>query len=364
MTPRQRIVSTLHHERPDRTPTDGWFHPEVVGTLQRHFATDDFNVVRQKLGIEGWANLSPSILFGDYDEKAGPRPGPRDGRRAIWMDEQRYEDQWAVRWRLGVGDRYQQWLGGPLQLAATTDDVLHYAFPTEDDIREPQHYAQRVAELKRDHQFVCGGIENPFKRYWHLRGYENALMDYVSDPDIVSTVYDRLFNLSTHLAMRMARAGVDMIKVVGDVAMQDRILMGPDRWRAIDKPRWAALIEACRTINKDTVFFFHSDGKLTDLMDDLIDVGFTAIHPIQPECMNPVEVKQRWGDRVTLMGCISLQRTLPFGSVADVSNEVKTLVGQCGYNGGLVLMPSNVIQPDTPVENIIACYEAARDYVL
>jgi uroporphyrinogen decarboxylase len=153
-----------------------------------------------------------------------------------------------------------------------------------------------------------------------------------------------------------------MIKVVGDVAMQDRIIMGPKPWREVDKPRWAKLIAACRAANPAIRFFFHSDGKLTDLVDDLVDVGFTVINPIQPECMDPVMVKKRWGSRITLHGCISIQKTLPFGTVADVRNEVEALIRECGRDGGLVLMPSNVIQPDTALENIIACYHAARNF--
>ena len=187
-------------------------------------------------------------------------------------------------------------------------------------------------------------------------------MDYLANVDVLEAVYDRLFALYTEMAVGITRAGVDMIKIVGDVAMQDRVTMGPEPWRRFDKPRMARLIDACRAVNPDVVFFFHSDGQLTELVDDLIDVGFTVINPIQPECMDPVEVKRRWGERITLYGCVSIQRTLPFGSAAEVRCEVEGLIRRCGYNGGLVLMPSNNIQPDTPVENIIACYHAARDF--
>ena len=160
----------------------------------------------------------------------------------------------------------------------------------------------------------------------------------------------------------MARAGVDMVRIVGDIAMQDRVMMGPARWRRFDKPRMAKLIRTCRAVRPELHFFFHSDGKLTELVDDLIEVGFDVLNPIQPECMDPVEVKRRWGDRITLHGCISIQRTLPFGTPSDVRREVEGLIRQCGLDGGLVLMPSNNIQPDTPLENIIACYHAARDF--
>ena len=144
--------------------------------------------------------------------------------------------------------------------------------------------------------------------------------------------------------------------------MQDRLIMGPDRWREIDKPRLAALIHTVKDIKPDIHIFIHSDGDLTAIMDDLIEIGFDIIDPIQPECMDPVEVKRKWGDKITLHGCGSLQHTLPFGSVEDVRNEVIRLIDHCGYNGGLVLRPSNTIGFDCPVENVVAFFGTARDY--
>jgi uroporphyrinogen decarboxylase len=355
ITPRDRILMSLDHEPPDRTPTDGWFHPEVVEKLKDHYQTDDWNIVLGRLGIEGWAEISPSVRFPKCEQRLHPRPG---------FDADVHEDPWGIRFKAGEGGRYQQWLSGPLQNCETADDVARYHFPSPADVIDPVGYADRVATLKREGKFVSGGIDNPFKRFWHLRGYENALMDYLSNREALEAIYDPLFALYTEICVHEARAGVDMIKVVGDVAMQDRIIMGPEVWRKVDKPRFAKLIDACRAVNSRLHFFFHSDGRLTDLVDDLVEIGFNVINPIQPECMNPFDVKKRWGRRITLHGCISIQRTLPFGSVADVRNEVEGLIRECGRDGGLVLMPSNVIQPDTPLENIIACYETARNFKL
>ena len=117
MTPRQRILATLDHEPPDRTPVDGWFHPEVVETLKAHFRTDDWEKVLAALGIEGWAELPTVIRVADYESKAGPRPGHADGQRVVWLNENTFEDIWGVRFEFGEGDRYQRWLAGPLQVA-------------------------------------------------------------------------------------------------------------------------------------------------------------------------------------------------------------------------------------------------------
>ena len=379
MAARQRILAALNHEPPDRTPTDGWFHPEVMAKLKQHFGTDDRPTVLKALGIEGWASLTPALHFGAFEEAAtlgfGIDESPSDEQRmkqawdeaanqhqkAIWLDENTYEDAWGIRWGLGEAGRYVEWLSGPLDSVNTPVEALAFPFPDADEIREPDDYASCVAKQKGQDNYVACELENPFKRYWHLRGYENALMDYVADQEILEAVYDRLFALGTDMAVRSARAGVDMVKFIGDVSMQDRMIMSPELWRKFDKPRFAAAVDAIRKIKPDIDLFFHSDGKLTDIVADLIEIGFNVINPIQPECMDPTEIKKQFGDRITLHGCISLQQTLPFGTVADVRNEVETLIRQCGYNGGLVAMPSNVIQPDTPVENVVACFHTARD---
>ena len=361
MTPRERILAALNHELPDRTPTDGWFHPEVVASLKRYYQTDDWPAVLAKLGIEGWVELGPYLRPRDPLQAFTPQYGSASGQPATWLDERTYEDVWGVRYRLGDDGRYRQWISGPLQDAEKADEVARRPLVTSEQICEPDNFPQRVAQLKREGKFVMANVENPFRRLWILRGYENALVDYLANADLLEAIYDHVYSLHTEMGRRAARAGVDLIRVVGDIAMQDRIIMGPGAWRRFDKPRMARLIATCQAANSQVRFFFHSDGKLTDLMDDLIEIGFTVINPIQPECMDPVQVKRRWGSRITLHGGISIQRTLPFGTVSEVRREVHDLIRQCGYDGGLVLMPSNNIQPDTPLENILACYEAARD---
>jgi uroporphyrinogen decarboxylase len=364
MTPRERILAALNHQVPDHTPTDGWFHEEVRKRLLTHYRTENWEDVLSALGIEGWADVGPRLTFPDFAARATLRPGAQRSIRAIWLDDRTYQDAWGIRHRLGESGWYEEWVGGPLEDAQTVADVEACPLPTVEQIREPENYAQRVKELQARGLFVSGGISNPYKSAWELRGMEKVLADYLGNRDLLEALYDRLYALFGEMTKRMARAGVDMITVTGDIAMQDRIIMGPATWRAVDKPRMAKLIADCRRINPDVFFFIHSDGNVTDLMDDLVEIGFNVINPVQPECMDPVEVKKRWGDRITIHGGVSLQRTLPFGSPAEVRAEVEHLIRNCGYNGGLVVFPSNVIQPDTSVENIIACFHAARDFDL
>jgi uroporphyrinogen decarboxylase len=191
---------------------------------------------------------------------------------------------------------------------------------------------------------------------------DNVLADYLVNREFLEALYDRIYALYTEMAVRMARAGVDDLRVIGDIAMQDRIIMGPDTWRQVDKPRMAALIAACKAANPETFMFIHTDGNATDLLEDIVEIGFEILNPVQPECMDPAEVKRRYGKRIAIHGGVSLQRTLPNGTPAEVRAEIEALIRSCGYDGGLVVFPSNVIQPDTPMENIRACFHAARDF--
>lgn len=364
MNPRERILAAFNHEKPDRTPTDGWFHPVIRERLKEYCGTDQWSDVEDFLGIEGWSSAGVSVEIPEFEAQATERPGGKEGPEAIWLDERTYKNKWGVVHRFGEGDWYQERIAGPLEKAETPDDILAYKFPTADNIRARDNYAEVVQQRKDQGLFVVAGTSNPYKNAWLLRGMENILADYLINQELLEALYDKLYGLFKEICLTAARAKVDMMKVVGDLAMQDRIVMGPEPWRKIDKPRMADVIQSCKEVNPDMYFFIHSDGNNTDLMDDFVEIGFDVINPIQPECMDPVEVKKRWGDKITIHGGVSLQRTLPDGTTDEVREEVEELIRNCGYDGGLVVFPSNVIQPDTPLENVIACFHAARDYKL
>ncbi len=287
MTPRERILRALHRQLPDRTPTDGWFHPAIQLRLKEHFGTDDWEVVLERLGVEGWATCSVGLRFPEWEARCTQRPGSEPGQPAVWVDQRTHEDGWGVRHRIGASGWYEQWVDGPLTKAETIADVEACPLPSADNILAPDNYAERIADMKKAGKFVSGDIPNPYKTAWMLRGMDNVLADYLIDRELLEALYDRLYGLYTEMAVRMVKAGVDMVTVTGDFAMQDRIIMGPDPWRAVDRPRMQALIDACRRANPDILMFVHSDGNISELLPDLVDIGFDVINPLQPEYLDP-----------------------------------------------------------------------------
>ncbi len=364
MTSRERLLAALRHDLPDRTPTVIIMRGEAKRAIMAHFGVAYFDDVLRNLGIEDYRDINFEISFPEFENrKNGSLEGdcPFAGKRYHFHDERTFEDGWGVVRRVGRDGKYVEWIYSPL---AHVDDPDDYEFPGIDRIVEDPALARTIEDHKAQGFLVRYIAPNPYKIGWYLRGMENHLADYLTNRAFIKKLYRKIYTLYGEMLRRATQAGVDMIGIEGDIAMQDRIIMGPDCWREVDKPLTAAVIGSCKDINHEVHVFIHSDGDLRSLMPDLIEVGFDVIDSIQPQCMDPFELKREFGERITLHGCGSLQTTLPFGGPEDCRREVVGLIEGCGYDGGLILKPSNMIGWDVPIENIIAWYEAARDYDL
>ncbi|NCO32880.1 MAG: hypothetical protein AUJ92_10520 [Armatimonadetes bacterium CG2_30_59_28] len=363
MTPRERILKAINRELPDRTPTAWWVRAELVRKLAENFDCDASDVAA-KLGIEGWGSIGFDVEFPGYKERCnGKLEGdmPYAGSEYIFRSEDVFEDAYGVVRKVGQDRKYVEWVSGPLVNAASPEEI---DFPVVGQILDNPNAAAEVQKQKSEGLFVTAGIGNPFKTAWEVRGFENVLTDYLVNREFLETLYDRIYDLYNELTRRAVHAGVDMISMTGDISMQDRMIITPKLWREVDKPRMAYWVSEAKKINPAVHVFIHSDGNYEEIIPDLVEIGFDVLNPIQPECMDPAKIKREWGDKVCLHGTGSIQKTIPFGTVEDVRNEVIHRIENCGYNGGLVLMPSNVIQYDNPIENVIAFFETARDYPL
>ena len=365
MTPRERILTTLNHRMPDRLQMSYWGRPDVDRAVMGRLGLDSHAQLAERFGFDGVAGVGLGLRFPEWeardDRVAKPGDWPGGGTEYVWHDEATFEDCWGTLWRVGRDGKYLEYVRGPLQ---TSTDPDEYDFPGPDRVIDAPDLASRISELKAKGCFVEAGLEQPYKTAWRLRGMEENLIDYVANPGFKERLYDRIYETWEEICRRVVSAGIDMLSIGGDIAMQDRLIMSEQVWRRVDKPRMARLIGIAKSINPDVHIFIHSDGDLRGIMDDLIEIGFDVINPIQPECMDPVETKRRWGDRITLHGCGSIQRVLPFGTTADVRRHVLRVIENCAVGGGLILGPSNNLQFDTPMENIVAFYDTALEYDL
>lgn len=112
----------------------------------------------------------------------------------------------------------------------------------------------------------------------------------------------------------------------------------------------------------DLLVEYHTDGFVEPFIPELIEIGIDVLNPVQPECMDPVEIKRKYGNQMAFSGTIGTQTTLPFDTPDNIREVVKERIQTVGTGGGLVLAPSHMVEPDVPWKNIIAFFEAADEY--
>ena len=359
MNSRERFIKTVARELPDRLPLDLiWPRNETLNALKAHFRTDSLETVRQNLGVDfRWVPLPAE--FPDFKKRVtgkltGDAPGA--GKEYVFHDARTFEDEWGIVRRVGDDGKYVEWHNGPLKgketLSGWAPPRVEYApLPAIKEKIKPFADLVTVAEL-----------DFPFKLAWHLCGFEDFLVLMVLDPAFVDALYDRLYAFQTEKGVLAAKAGYDMIAVVGDIAGQTDMLFSPELFERYDAPRFSSLVKAVKAVKPDIKVFYHSDGNLESVIPHLIRAGVDVLNPVQSACMDPAEIKRKYGDRLTFHGTISVQDTIPNGTAQDVRDEVVERIRTVGYNGGLVVSPENSVPFDAPLENVLALYETVREF--
>lgn len=360
MNSKERVLKAVAHLPTDRVPVDYYSRSDVTNKLISYLNLNSEEELYTRLGID-FRKIPINMHDPIFEKKATGMLKDSSAsydRKYVIYNDGRFEDEWGIVLCPGANKVYNRWISGPF---VTTKDIDSFTWPDLNSFDSVQTLCSRV--LAYQNRFaLMGEIDLPFKICWHMRGFENYLCDMTLDPIFAKNLLKRIAIYQKEKGMRFIRSGIDIVGIYGDVGMQDRLLINPNTWRKIEKPVLAEMIKAFKKENPNILIFFHSDGNITELIPDMIEIGVDIINPIQPECMDLVEIKRKYGDQITMHGTISLQKTLPKGSVEDVKREVYERIKTCGKNGGLIICPSNRFQNDIPLENIVAMYDAVLHY--
>ena len=205
----------------------------------------------------------------------------------------------------------------------------------------------------------------------HPRGIRDVAewyMSTVSRRDYVYEVFERQCEIALQNLARVAPLVGDSVQVLfvtgTDFGTQRGPFLSVATYRDLFKPfhtllnRWVHHNTAWKT-------FMHSCGGVEPLLEDFIEAGFDILNPVQvsAEGMDAAELKRDYGDRLTFWGAgADTQRTLPFGSPEEVKRETLSRLETFAPGGGYVFNPIHNLQPKTPVENVVAMFEAVREF--
>jgi len=287
MTSRDAVIRTIRFQGADRLPYD---LPDPYGT---DFAGADM----------------------DPNPDARPPNGP---------------DEWGTIWKnIGV-----------CQLGEVQD------FPIKDwsdfsrlpipDIRDPRRWGglEGARRSAGDKFLLAGGI-SIYERAHFIRGLENIWCDIHEAPEQLEKLLDLLVEMNLYAIERFARAGADGYIFCDDWGLQDRLMISPDSWRTLWKPRYARIYKAAHAAGLLT--FLHSCGYIVDILDDLIEAGLDVIHMDQQENMGLELLGRRFGGRITFFAPVDIQHTMVRGSPDDIRRYCRDMARLLGRpKGGFI----------------------------
>ena len=186
------------------------------------------------------------------------------------------------------------------------------------------------------------------------------MMDFVMNPDLAERILQIPYQYYLTAAKKLVEMGVDMIWTGDDFGQQHQLMMSPQMWRRIFKPRYREFYAVLKRLNPDIIIAHHSDGYIEPIISDFIEIGLDVLQTVQPQSMDPAKLKNAYGDKLSFWGTMDVQHTFPYGTPVDVANEVRQRIDIVGQDGGLILAPAHGIQPDVPLENLRAFYTTLR----
>ncbi len=356
MTSYERVKAAVNHQTPDRVPCGFQAEVEVMEKLYRYFGASTpmeinriFDIDRRQVGPRYIGPELKHFEDGSYEiiVSGGPvyKKIPTSNGTTIescihypWADVEEKED---LEGRLG-------WCG----------DIAWWDFSA---------VKEQIDELERQGEYwiTAHGDPSGLQHVSMWAGDENFLITLAADEELAVAMIEQHNKFRLEHALKTLEAGGGRIHELnggGDYGSQNGLLISREMFCRYFKPLYEKFYREIKK-NFDVKIFFHSCGSVVDLIPDLMEMGVDILDPIQTSAagMDIAVLKEKYGKQLVFNGAIDIQSMLPYLSAEEVKKEVKRICTVLGKDGGYILAPTHLIQPDTPVENIIAMYEAAQN---
>ncbi len=353
MTGKQRVLHAIAHEATDAVPCDFHSVPSVTRRLYEDLGAQDYRELLRRLGSD------MVDIRGVVDPVwVAPFPQTTTSSEGVTLNHLGFMSKLVPT----VFGELEEHCGHLLGEAQTLDDLERFRWPSASWF-DFSDMTARLAPFADLAVMVSG--PSVYQHPAHVRGVDMLLCDMASDPPMANRLLDGYTDFYVdYLSALLAAAGnaVDVVRVADDLGMQDNPLISLSMAREYIFPRVERLADVCHRFGAKLML--HSCGCVHSFVEDIIAIGVDILDPLQPRAagMDLQSLKERFGSRICLHGSIDTQYTLPRGTPSDVRTEALRNMDLFGKAGGFILAPAHSLQPDVPTANILALYDAVREY--
>ena len=353
MSSKERVLTALASQEPDRVPINYFANPKIDLRLKQHFGLkpDDEEGLFQAIGVDFRRIQAPYC---------GPKLHPDIPERGVKVDNWGVHTVWVEHEKGG----YWDFCDFPLR-DATEEEIAAWPMPSPDDF----DYSQIEADCRKyaDYALVVGGADHGevINGTSFLRSMEQTLMDLASDEPAILLLTKRRMDILFEVACRTleaAKGHLDILWMGEDLGTQRGPMISMDLYRRHIRPIHERFVNLAKSHDLKTII--HTCGSSSWAYEDFIEMGVTAVDTLQPEAhnMSPAYLKKTFGGRLAFHGCISTAGPVACGTVDDVVKNCRETLDVMMPGGGYCFSPTHALQDNSPVENVVAMYDAAHRF--
>jgi len=379
LTPRERVLTAINHEEPDRVPV-------VIGVSNATgIKMKPYQGIKELVGIDAPDNYIydwPELGTAEIDEATMQRlhsdvRGVRDTHPQETLkrnQERKPHSPFIDSWGSGQLEIVPgEWFPGihPLSEATAIEEIEAYpGWPDMSDPTRIAHVKETARRLAAQNEYAIMAtpwLLFPFERAQAMQGMDVFLLNMAMYPEFASALLSKITEVCKSLMgpfLEELGDNVDIIKIGDDLGTQNSLMISPQMYREILKPLHSDFIQFIKERSKAKIFF-HTDGDVFPLIDDFIEIGVDILNPIQSSAgkMGDLEgLKKRYGKNMVLCGGIDTHRILPSGTPQTVREEVRRVMQILGPGGGYMVAAVHTVMNDVPPENVLAMVDAVEEF--
>jgi uroporphyrinogen decarboxylase len=239
------------------------------------------------------------------------------------------------------------------------ETLARYSWPRVEELDFSEF--EDIKKVLPEGMKVIGVGGKIFAAAWELMGFEDFCLNTIDNIGLIQKLMERIATIQLEIFETMASFDVvGAMWLCDDLAYGTSLMVSPDFYRKHLFPWFREYKRICEKHSLPLIY--HTDGRILRVVEDLIDCGINALHPIEPKAMDICSLKEKYGNRLCLIGNVDLGETLVRGTPQLVEDEVKQKIVRLAPGGGYCIGSSNAVTDYVPVENYVAMLEASFKY--
>ncbi|MFW6049165.1 MAG: uroporphyrinogen decarboxylase family protein [Candidatus Bipolaricaulota bacterium] len=384
MEPRERVLTSLHHEEPNRVPRDigslpvTGIHAEAYSKYLKEYKDGELdpNQVEIEDVIQQLARVDDRILEEWKVDTRGVWANPgSDWELGVDEDQSHYRfiDEWGITWGMPKRSGYYYDIrDNPLSGEIEREDILDYPWPDPADTYRVAGIAERVDRINAERRYfisMTGLGPGIYELSQWMRGYKDLWIDFLKRGKLAHAMMRKITDLKLEFwEMALSEVGhlVDTVYMADDIGNQNNLQISLETYKEFIKPYQTEVFHFIKDNSPGEIcLFYHSDGAIAGAIPDLLEAGIEALNPVQVSAagMDPGRLNAEFGDRLTFWGAgANPHGTLRNGSLTELDEEIKSRNDIFAPGGGWVFAPIHNLQPDVTPEKIQTIIEAMDKY--